>query len=648
MPSVNASGNRDKCDNICAVGNGTPPRRKRLGDVLRENARITHEQLEQAIEEQRKSSHLLGELLLQRGLVAKIDIIAALEEVTRFQYVDCRFSNVDTGVLKLIPRSAAARYCVLPLAKEGTNKLITVMAEPQNLRILDELRFISGMEIVPRMGFRSEINAAIESFYPKLSEKVLVDEIAVPLLNQVDTADVEFFSQPAEEALDAMEAMQAELNTKGITPAVRLVSAIVSAAAQKKASDIHIEPQAIGTVVRVRIDGVLRELARIPVELQNSLISRIKILSNMDISERRTPQDGRFLVQIGTRHVDLRVSSLPTHYGEKVVMRLLDPSATRVEFVDLGFSADQARILQDVISLPQGMLLVTGPTGSGKSTTLYACLNAIKSPETNICTVEDPVEYKLSGINQVQINTKTGLTFAACLRSLLRQDPNVIMVGEIRDTETAEIALQASQTGHFVLSTMHTNDSVAAVTRLLDLKIPGFLIASSVTAVIAQRLVRKLCECRDERPVTSEFTSRFIAADVLNVPKKMYVPLGCPICDNTGFKGRVGIYEVLIFDEQLRAHVRSGIRDDEMRHMARSSGLKLMQEDAIEKVRKGVTTLDEVTRVIPFGRETAGHCSCGKLLAPNFLFCPYCGIPSATLTKPDVAVPAVYTAKGSA
>jgi len=629
------------------VVNGTPQKRKRLGDVLRENSRITHEQLEQVIQEQRKSSHLLGELLLQRGLVAKIDLVAALEEVTRFQYVDCRFATVDHAVLKLIPRSAAARYTVLPVSREGTNKLVTVMAEPQNLRTLDELRFISGMEISPRLGFRSEINAAIENFYPKFSERVLVDEIALPLLNQVDIGDVEFFTPPSEQDADS-EAALAELNNKGVTPAVRLVSAIVSAAAQRKASDIHVEPQALGTIIRIRVDGVLRELVRIPPELQNSMVSRIKILSNMDISERRTPQDGRFLVQIGTRHVDLRVSSLPTHYGEKIVMRLLDPAATRVEFVDLGFSNEQARLLQDVIARPQGMLLVTGPTGSGKSTTLYACLNAIRSPETNICTVEDPVEYKLSGINQVQINNKAGLTFATCLRSLLRQDPNVIMVGEIRDTETAEIALQASQTGHFVLSTMHTNDSIAAVTRLLDLKIPGFLIASSVTAVIAQRLVRKLCSCRDERPVTSEFTSRLISADVLNVPSKMYVPTGCNLCDNTGYKGRVGIYEILMFDEQLRAHVRGGVRDDEMRNLARSAGLRLMQEDAVEKVRRGITTLDEITRVMPFGRHTATRCACGRLLAPNFVFCPYCGIPSATLAAPQGAVPSVFTAKGSA
>jgi type IV pilus assembly protein PilB len=291
--------------------------------------------------------------------------------------------------------------------------------------------------------------------------------------------------------------------------------------------------------------------------------------------------------------------------------------------------------------------LVTGPTGSGKSTTLYACLNAIRSPQTNICTVEDPIEYKLAGINQVQINNKAGLTFASCLRSLLRQDPNVIMVGEIRDHETAEIALQASQTGHFVLSTMHTNDSVAAVTRLLDLKVPGFMISSSVTAVIAQRLVRKLCECRDERPVTPEYTARLIAADVLNLPTRMFTATGCQICDNTGYKGRVGLYEILVFDEQMRSLVRTGVRDDEMRSIARSSGMRLMQEDAWEKIRRGITTLDEVMRVIPFARNSNLRCACGKLLAPNFMFCPFCGIP-ATSVGTSLVSPVYTVVKGNA
>ena len=630
-----------------AVANGFQPRKRKLGEVLREGNLITISQLDEALAEQQKSYCPLGEILIQRGLVSKVDLATALEEVLKFPYVDCRFAVVDSSALKFIPHTAAERYCVLPIAKQGS-KLLTVMAEPQNLRTIDELRFISGLEITPRFGFRSEIQATIEKIYPKTIDKVVVDDLVMPLLNQTEQGDIQFFTIPTEDEAQN-EAIQAELNQKGITPAVRLVSAIISAAFQKKASDIHVEPQAIGTVVRIRVDGVLRELTRIPPELQNSLISRIKILSFMDISERRIPQDGRFLVQIGTRHVDLRVSSLPTHYGEKIVIRLLDPASARAEFVDLGFSQDHSKELQRLIAMPQGMLLVTGPTGSGKSTTLYACLNAIRSPEINVCTVEDPIEYKLPGINQVQINPKQGLTFAGCLRSLLRQDPNVIMVGEIRDSETAEIAMRASQTGHLVLSTMHTNDSVSAITRLLDLGIPGFLIASSVTGIIAQRLVRKLCECHTERPVAPEMIARMVEADITNIPKRMSFPVGCQLCDNTGYKGRVGIYELLPIDDQLAALIRSTGKDEELRNMARSKGFRLMQEDALDKVRNGITTLEEVLRVIPFGKSRNLQCSCGKPLAPNFTFCPYCGVPANTVPAAKKMVSSVFsTSKGNA
>jgi type IV pilus assembly protein PilB len=289
-------------------------------------------------------------------------------------------------------------------------------------------------------------------------------------------------------------------------------------------------------------------------------------------------------------------------------------------------SAENAGALANVLTMPQGMLLVTGPTGSGKSTTLYAALNTLRSPSMHIITVEDPVEYKIEDINQIQVNAKAGLTFAGCLRSILRQDPNVIMVGEIRDTETAEIALQASQTGHLVLSTLHTNDSVSAITRLLDLNLPAFVIASSVTAVIAQRLVRKLCACRDEVPMAPEHAARLLAAGIVDFGNVMYLPVGCPNCDNTGYKGRVGIYELLMLDEQIRVSVRSNFRDDEIRNLARSGGMKLMQEDALEKVRLGITSLDEVLRVVPFEQATILRCrNCGKSLAPTFLFCPYCG-----------------------
>jgi type IV pilus assembly protein PilB len=422
-----------------------------------------------------------------------------------------------------------------------------------------------------------------------------------------------------------IEEFEAELRNER-TPAVRLVSAILYAASAKRASDIHIEPQGESTTVRIRVDGVLRELTQIPKELQASVVSRIKILSDMDIAERRSPQDGRFLVKISERDLDLRVSTLPTHYGEKVVMRLLDPAATRVAFSALGFGEENSKALTTALSGPQGMLLVTGPTGSGKTTTLYSALNSLRSPTVNIITVEDPIEYKIEEINQVQVNPKAGMTFANCLRSILRQDPDIIMIGEIRDSETAEIALRSAQTGHLVLSTLHTNDSVSAITRLLDLKTPAFLVASSVTAVVAQRLVRKLCACRDEAPMTQEHASRFLGAGIVDFGDKTYIPAGCALCDNSGFKGRVGIYEVLVLDEQMRAAVRSGMRDEEIRNMARSGGMRLMQEDALEKVKMGLTTLDEVFRVVPFENIQAQRCRiCGKGLASTFLFCPYCG-----------------------
>jgi type IV pilus assembly protein PilB len=600
-------------------------KRKKLGEVLRDRKRITEEDLQSVIDEQQAKSVLLGELLLERDLVKKDDLVSALEEVTRFRYVDCRFATVETAVLEMVPRSAAIKNCALPLVREG-NRIIMVMAEPQNLHGLDELRFISGMEISPRLGFRTEIMEAIEKCYAELEPTEEAMAAKLPFIEQVDVSDMQFHTASASERNKAaMEEFEAELRNEK-TPAVRLVSAILSAAATKKASDIHIEPQAMGTVVRVRVDGVLRELTHIPGEMQNSLISRIKILSDMDIAERRVPQDGRFLVEIGGKHLDLRVSTLPTHYGEKVVMRLLDPSVTRVGFGELGFSEENAATMQVVLNSPQGMLLVTGPTGSGKSTTLYAALNAVRSPGINIITVEEPVEYKIDEVNQVQVNTKTGLTFATCLRSILRQDPNVIMVGEIRDTETAEIALQAAQTGHLVLSTLHTNDAVGAITRLLDLNVPAFLVANSVSQVVAQRLVRKLCRCKQEEIIKTEYATRLLTAGITDFESKMYVPVGCNDCENTGYRGRVGIYEILVFDERMRAAVRSSTRDDEIRNLARSGGMRPMQEDAMDKVKQGITTLDEVMRVVPFEHEATLRCpSCGKGLASTFLFCPFCG-----------------------
>jgi type IV pilus assembly protein PilB len=598
-------------------------KKKRLGDVLRERGHVSPADLNKAIEDQHGKLIHLGELMLERGVVAKKDLAAALTEVTHVQYVDCESVEIDPEVLKLLPHAVAKRFCVLPILCQGT-KLVTVMAEPQNLHAIDELRFMSGMDIIPRLGFRPEIESAVEKWYGQVEEAEAAIADAIAPANE--DPGMEFISSSSlQRNIEAMQEMQAELLNKS-TPAVRLVASTIAAAAGKQASDIHIEPQATDTIIRLRVDGMLRDYQRIPRSLQNSVVSRIKILSDMDIAERRAPQDGRFLVRISGKKIDLRVSTLPTQYGEKVVMRLLEADAPMQSFDALGLAPEIAEALSRILIQPQGMLLVTGPTGSGKSTTLYSSLHKVKKPTLNIITVEDPVEYAVPGLNQVQVNTKAGLTFASCLRSILRQDPNVIMIGEIRDRETAEIAMKAAQTGHLVLSTLHTNDAVAAVTRLLDLGVPGFQIATSVSGIIAQRLVRRLCSCHDEIPMSSEYAARLAQAGVHDAPDSQHIPVGCDDCDLTGYKGRVGIYEMLVLDEAIRGAIRSGGRNDVIRMQARQNGMKLMQQYALDRVCQGLTTLDEVHRVVPFEKIHATYCgSCNHELAPAFTYCPYCG-----------------------
>jgi type IV pilus assembly protein PilB len=607
-------------------------KRKKLGEALRERGKISSEALASAITEQHGKVIRLGELLLERGLVTKSDLVLSLYDVTRIPYVDCTAVQPSPEALDLIPRAIAERCCTLPIEK-STDGLTVVMAEPQNLVLVDELRFTCGTEIIPRLGFTSEILHAIVRCYG--GSRISVSANATSAIkedkaNQVIESDldgIEFVSTSSKQAnRETYQEVHAEIHRER-TPAVRLVSEIIQAALQRQASDIHIEPQAADTAVRLRVDGVLRDLRRVPRKLQNSLISRVKILADMDIAERRAPQDGRFLVVIGQRKMDLRVSTLPTQYGEKVVMRLLESEAPVMGFPQLGFPKPIESKLSQVLELPQGMLLVTGPTGSGKSTTLYAALHQIRNSSVNIVTVEDPVEYVLPGINQVHVNARAGLTFASCLRSILRQDPNVIMIGEIRDRETAEIAMKAAQTGHLVLSTLHTNDSISAVVRLLDLGIPPYLTAASLSGILAQRLVRVLCKCRVKVPAGPEFLTRITEITSEELPDSEYRPLGCPACEGTGFKGRVGVYEFLSISESVRAAVHDG-RIDAIQNAARAQGMATLQSDALDKVRAGITTLGEVMRIVSFDRESAatGKCQeCGLPQAPSFRFCPQCG-----------------------
>jgi type IV pilus assembly protein PilB len=600
-------------------------KRKKLGEILQDRGQISAENLQQLFKEQEHNKMVrLGELILERGLVEKPALVKALEEVSRVPYLDCTTLQCEEAVLQLIPKPMAVRLDVLPVRMEET-RLLVVMAEPQNVATIDELRFTCGKDIIPRFGFRAEILSAIVRNYDHFGSGVPVRPGAAPGPLETD-AEIEFISTSSRQAnREAIQEIQAEL-TQRRTPAVRLVSEMIQKAMAKQASDIHIEPQATMTVVRVRVDGVLRELETVPRNLQNSLVSRIKIISDMDIAERRAPQDGRFMVAVGQRRVDMRVSTLPTQYGEKVVMRLLEASAPISSFPDLGFPPDVAEKMRQLIAMPQGMLLVTGPTGSGKSTTLYSSLNLLRKPAVNIVTVEDPVEYALSGINQVHVNTRAGLTFASCLRSILRQDPNVIMIGEIRDLETAEIAMKAAQTGHMVLSTLHTNDSISAVARLLDLGIPEYLIATSVSGILAQRLLRKLCACRTYKPIAPDSAERLAALGWSRLPEHIAMPQGCSACDHTGYKGRVGIYELLPIDESIRAALRGGYKPELVRTAARAAGMRRMQDDALEKIQAGVTTIEEVVRVVPMEAVTTSGCErCGYELPPAYAFCPYCG-----------------------
>ncbi len=648
-------------------------KKKKLGERLVERGNVSQIDLESALSEQRGKTILLGDLLLSRGLVAKEDLAATLQELLGIDYVNVADVKLDPAVLKYISREVASESQALPLYKEGT-KLVVAMANPQDIRFLDQLRFRVGMEIVPVLSFSDEIAFAIEEAYGESPEGGVSGSSGKPHTAPMSTsfntprptgivrssAELSHQLIPTEDdsvrfemsKVGAQEtgrdvATEIELAKQNQnTPAVKIFSTIVLRAFREKASDIHIDPQINGSVVRLRVDGMLRDLMEVPPEIKGALISRIKILADMNISERRAPQDGRIMVQMGANKLDLRVSTLPTQHGEKTVIRLLDPASAKVDFSSLGLSETTSDSLRRVLLQPQGMLLVTGPTGSGKTTTLYAALNQIRSRTKNIITVEDPVEYMLDGVNQVQVNVKAGRTFAACLRSILRQDPNVIMIGEIRDSETSEIALSSSQTGHMVLSTLHTNDSVAAITRLLDLGMPGYLISASLSAIVAQRLVRKLCICSREEEVAPEYAALLLSAG-MEKPKSMFVPVGCSICNDSGYKGRVGIYEICFVNEQIRAAIQSGANADELRRIARASGLRLMQEEALEKARIGQTSLEEVFRIFTFETSSTIRCkACQRDLAPGFLYCPYCGMDRESQT--DHATKALHVAESGA
>jgi type IV pilus assembly protein PilB len=553
--------------------------KKRLGDILLEHNLITPEQLQKALEEQKATGSRLGEVLVRLKFVSEIDIAKILSKQLEIPLVDLRDQYIDEEICNIIPAGFADNNKVLPLRTEG-KELVVAVSDPLNVLILDDLRVITNYKIRPVIATESQISEFIQRYLRKRNyiSDVMIEEAEDSGDNEVDIAVT------LQEVNDA--------------PVVRLVNSIIEQAVAERASDIHIEVMNKKGRVRFRIDGILREVVAPPLNLMPSVISRIKILAKLDISEKRLPQDGRIQLIVNKQEIDLRVSTLPTIFGEKVVIRVLNKSLNMFDLRELGFESEVVQSYERLLRSSYGMLLVTGPTGSGKTTTLYATLKELNDPKKNIITVEDPVEYQLSGINQVAINSRIGLTFANCLRSILRQDPNIIMVGEIRDGETAEIAVRSAMTGHLVLSTLHTNDAVSATLRLIDMGIEPYLVASSVRGVIAQRLVRRLCDqCKEKYKLAPAAPECQIFN--LNPEEEHYFfrAKGCSYCGNTGYRGRVAIFELFVMGQEERELVLGKANTEKLRSVAISKGMKTLKEDGLAKALKGLTSLEEVIRV---------------------------------------------------
>jgi len=565
------------------------PKRKKLGDLLIEAGILDHQSLQKALGSQTNTNKRLGQILIDMGIVDEVQIAKALSTQLNIPYLHLGDKNIPPDVLAMVPAEMAENYMLIPV-EEVHDELVVAMANPLEFYALDDLRFITRKHIRIAVSPQSEVLQAIASHYPKKgidTKNTFADDATIELIKSTEEKEKEGGGAERELISKAED-----------PPVVRFANSILADAIKLKASDIHIEPQQAAVVIRYRIDGIMREILKTDKLIHSALISRIKVFSGMDISIRRKPQDGRSQVKFGQIAYDLRVSSFPTSYGEKITIRILNPESAKMTFEDLGLQGKHYQELENTISKPQGIVLVTGPTGSGKSTTLYACLNRLNSPEVNIITVEDPVEYKIDGINQGQINPKAGITFAAALRSILRQDPDIVMLGEIRDGETASIACQAAQTGHLVLSTLHTNDSPSAVTRLLDLGVDAFVVADSLIACIGQRLVRRICEkCKKPVTLSPELLKKIPATKDADHNGQYYKGEGCDACRFSGYSGRVGIYEILRISPSIQPLIKKDVSASALKKQATKEGFQPFFFDGLVKARLGLTTIEEVFRV---------------------------------------------------
>jgi type IV pilus assembly protein PilB len=559
---------------------------ERIGELLVKQNLLTAEQLRDARKEAKASGARLGSQITQLGFLDEAELTDFVAKQYGVPSINLEEFEIDRAVIELVPEEVATKHGVIPVNRAGST-LILATADPSNIYALDDLKFLTGYNIQPVVASEEAIRRGIDQYYDQTSslEDVMgdFDDSDIDLVHEADDFDAAELERASEDA-----------------PVVKLVNLILTDAVKKSASDIHIEPYEKHFRVRYRIDGVLYEVMKPPMKLKNAITSRVKIMSELDIAERRLPQDGRIKLKMGRgREMDFRVSVLPTLFGEKIVLRLLDKSNLQLDMTKLGFESAQLQVFQESIYQPYGMVLVTGPTGSGKTTTLYSALSELNKTSENLSTAEDPVEFNLAGINQVQMHDEIGLNFAAALRSFLRQDPDIIMVGEIRDFETAEIAVKAALTGHMVLSTLHTNDAPSTVNRLLNMGIEPFLVSSSVNCIVAQRLARRVCEeCKETDPDVD--TDALIEAGMDPAIARDVVPVkgrGCRLCSETGFKGRVAIYEVMELREELKEFVLNGASALELKREASRLGMKTLRQSALSKLQEGITTLSEVFRV---------------------------------------------------
>lgn len=555
-----------------------------FGKLLLEEGFVSGEALEEALGEHSQSGRKIADILLERNQVHPEQVAMCLGKQHGIPYLPLSDFEIDPDIVRLISEEMARKYQMVPVDRTD-NSLTVALADPANVFLLDNVRRSLGMEIIPLICTTSDIENAINKYY------VSAGEVIQQMIQDLDSGDEAPVVQEKEQDLDEADP---ELNA----PVIRLVNLIINEAIRTGASDVHFEPGEKDYRLRYRIDGVLKERTPPPKKLQNAITSRLKIMSELDISEKRRPQDGRFKLRAGKRVVDFRVSTLPTVHGEKVVLRLLDKSTLNLDLTVLGFETEQLALFEKAIRRPYGQILVTGPTGSGKSTTLYSALSTINHPEINIITVEDPVEYQIKGISQVQARADIGLTFASALRSILRQDPDVVMIGEIRDLETAEIAVKAALTGHLVLSTLHTNDAPSTITRLLDMGVESFLVAASLILVVAQRLVRRLCPRCKEFYQPTEVELRELGLDPEKHPNVQFArPVGCSSCNETGYRGRIAIYEAMCMSDELASALMHGKGSNELQRIAMGGGMITLRDAGVRKVLSHLTSASEVIKV---------------------------------------------------